>query len=421
MEQRVPGHAADLGRAVRRRCGCPKLFNLRTDPFERADITSNTYYDWFLDNDYIVLAATAIVDAVPGRRSRSSRRARRRRASPSTRWWRSSRACSPPGSDAATARDGVDPGARRSRWAPTTTTPRRRPAHPVAVDGFWIDRHAVTNARVRRVRRRDRLRHRRRAPARPGRLPRRAGGEPRAGLARLHRHARARSTCATCSQWWTWTPGACWRHPEGPASTLDGREDHPVVHVAYEDAERLRRRGPARRCRPRPSGSCAARGGLDGAAYTWGDEPEPPGAAAGQLLARRLPLAARARATARPRRSARSRPTATACSTWPATSGSGRRDWYARATPSVGQAVLRAAQPARRGEREASTPPAAVPDPAQGDQGRLVPVRRQLLPALPAGRPPAADDRHRHEPHRLPLRGQGVADLAAAFICSPAR
>jgi arylsulfatase len=39
----------------------PKLFNLRTDPFERADVTSNTYYDWFLDNDYIALAATAVL------------------------------------------------------------------------------------------------------------------------------------------------------------------------------------------------------------------------------------------------------------------------------------------------------------------------------------------------------------------------
>jgi arylsulfatase len=39
----------------------PKLFNLRTDPFERADVTSNTYYDWFVDNDYIALAATALV------------------------------------------------------------------------------------------------------------------------------------------------------------------------------------------------------------------------------------------------------------------------------------------------------------------------------------------------------------------------
>jgi hypothetical protein len=39
----------------------PKLFNLRTDPFERADITSNSYYDWFLDNDFIALAATRLV------------------------------------------------------------------------------------------------------------------------------------------------------------------------------------------------------------------------------------------------------------------------------------------------------------------------------------------------------------------------
>jgi arylsulfatase len=39
----------------------PKLFNLRTDPFERADVTSNTYYDWFIDNDYIALAATFVM------------------------------------------------------------------------------------------------------------------------------------------------------------------------------------------------------------------------------------------------------------------------------------------------------------------------------------------------------------------------
>jgi arylsulfatase len=39
----------------------PKLFNLRTDPFERADVTSNTYYDWFINNDFIALAATSIV------------------------------------------------------------------------------------------------------------------------------------------------------------------------------------------------------------------------------------------------------------------------------------------------------------------------------------------------------------------------
>jgi arylsulfatase len=60
MEQRVQGTLqiwAEPFVALR----VPKLFNLRTDPFERADITSNTYYDWFLDNDYIALAATAVM------------------------------------------------------------------------------------------------------------------------------------------------------------------------------------------------------------------------------------------------------------------------------------------------------------------------------------------------------------------------
>ena len=64
MEQRSPGTLqiwAEPFVPLR----VPKLFNLRTDPFERADITSNTYWDWFIDNAYLVLAAQAIVGAVP--------------------------------------------------------------------------------------------------------------------------------------------------------------------------------------------------------------------------------------------------------------------------------------------------------------------------------------------------------------------
>jgi arylsulfatase A-like enzyme len=60
MEQRVQGTLriwAEPFVALR----VPKLFNLRTDPFERADVTSNTYYNYLLDNDYIVLAAAALV------------------------------------------------------------------------------------------------------------------------------------------------------------------------------------------------------------------------------------------------------------------------------------------------------------------------------------------------------------------------
>ena len=63
-EQRVRGHDADLAEPfVQLRV--PKVFNLRTDPLERADITSNSYYEWFLHHDYIALAALGDHRAVP--------------------------------------------------------------------------------------------------------------------------------------------------------------------------------------------------------------------------------------------------------------------------------------------------------------------------------------------------------------------
>ena len=132
MEQRVPRHAglwAEPFTPLR----VPKLFNLRTDPFERADITSNTYWDWFLDHDYLVVSG--------GRRS-------------STEFLETFKEFPPrqePASftiDHAVAKlheflggpaeppragrhDGVDPGGT-FRWVPTTTTRRRRPSTDVA-------------------------------------------------------------------------------------------------------------------------------------------------------------------------------------------------------------------------------------------------------------------------------------------------
>ena len=77
------------------------------------------------------------------------------------------------------------------------------------------------------------------------------------------------------SQWWAWVPGASWQHPEGPGSELDGRAEHPVVHVAYEDAEAYAARAGLA-LPTEAQWEHAARGGLDGATFTRGDAPETP-------------------------------------------------------------------------------------------------------------------------------------------------
>src|SRR5205807_8374033 len=76
--------------------------------------------------------------------------------------------------------------------------------------------------------------------------------------------------------WWEYVQGGEWRHPEEPGSTLDGRERHPVVHVAYQDVEAY----AAWAGKSLPSEAeweFAARGGLEGAIYAWGDEFAPRG------------------------------------------------------------------------------------------------------------------------------------------------
>jgi formylglycine-generating enzyme required for sulfatase activity len=78
------------------------------------------------------------------------------------------------------------------------------------------------------------------------------------------------------TRWWAWVPGADWRHPQGPDSTLHGRDLHPVVHVGFEDA--LAYAAWAGKVLPSEvEWEHAARGGLAGSTYPWGDEFTPRG------------------------------------------------------------------------------------------------------------------------------------------------
>lgn len=153
--------------------------------------------------------------------------------------------------------------------------PEERPAHRVTVGGFWLDRHPVTNAEFRRfVEITGYVTLAEDLPD-PSQYP---GINPALlvpGSLVFRRPAR-RVSLRNFRAWWTYVPGACWRNPEGPGSDLNGRDDHPVVHIAYQDAEAYARW--ANKSLPsEPEWEFAARGGLDGAIYAWGDEFAPDG------------------------------------------------------------------------------------------------------------------------------------------------
>ena len=147
------------------------------------------------------------------------------------------------------------------------------PVRAVAVEGFWIDTHQVTNRAFAAFVDATRYVTVAERPLDGAQFP---GADLSPG-SMVFRRTRGPVDLTRMANWWAWTPGASWKHPEGPGTSIEDRLDHPVVHVAYADA-RAYAQWAGRALPSEAEWELAARGGLDGAAYTRGDAPEPAGA-----------------------------------------------------------------------------------------------------------------------------------------------
>jgi sulfatase modifying factor 1 len=150
------------------------------------------------------------------------------------------------------------------------------PARAVSLQGFWIQAHQVTNTEFAAFVEDTGYVTVAERPPNPDDYP----DAPQENLqpgSMVFRRTAGPVDLRHLNQWWAWTPGACWNHPRGPRSSTKGRDRHPVVHVAFDDAAAYAEW--ANLAMPTETQwEVAARGGLDGRPYTWGDEPETPGA-----------------------------------------------------------------------------------------------------------------------------------------------
>ena len=153
--------------------------------------------------------------------------------------------------------------------------PEEAPAHNVKVSGFWISKHTVTNAEFRRFVDATGYVTVAERPANPEDYP---GAKPELLMPSsvMFRKADGPVDLRNPYNWWTYVPGADWRHPRGPRSSIDTLLDHPVVHIAFEDAQAYAKwRG--QELPTEAEWEFAARGGLDEAEFTWGDDYMPGG------------------------------------------------------------------------------------------------------------------------------------------------
>ncbi|GAB5495001.1 MAG: formylglycine-generating enzyme family protein [Phycisphaerales bacterium] len=177
----------------------------------------------------------------------------------------------------------MKPGAFTMGWDGAEGRPDERPAHRVHVDGFWIDETEVTNAQFRvfveatgyvttAERKVDWEELKRQLPPGTPKPPDEVLVPGSLVFTPPDHPVSTRNPAA----WWTWTPGASWRHPEGPGSTIEGQDDYPVVHVSWDDATTYAE-WAGKRLPTEAEWERAARYGHDDERFIWGNELTPDG------------------------------------------------------------------------------------------------------------------------------------------------
>ncbi|NQX33655.1 formylglycine-generating enzyme family protein [Herbiconiux sp. VKM Ac-2851] len=153
--------------------------------------------------------------------------------------------------------------------------PDETPVHERVVAPFEIDEHPVTNRRFAEFVEATGYVTVAEEPLDAAEFPH-LDEDERAPGAMVFTPTRGPVDLRDFRQWWRWMPGARWSEPFGPGSTVDDRLDHPVVQVAFRDASAFAAWSDAR-LPTEAEWEYAARGGLDGALFAWGDEPRPDG------------------------------------------------------------------------------------------------------------------------------------------------
>src|SRR5688572_15137306 len=151
--------------------------------------------------------------------------------------------------------------------------PDALPVHPVEVDGFWMDRTPVTNAEFQRFVVATGYVTVAERPLKASDYP----GVPKDMLvpgSAVFNQTKKAVALDNPLQWWRYTPGASWKQPQGPGSSIRGKENHPVVHVSYEDVSAFSK-WAGKRLPTEAEFEFAARGKLDRNLYPWGNDLRP--------------------------------------------------------------------------------------------------------------------------------------------------